>query len=291
MDKITLLINGSKELETEILRQKIKKFHSAEKIEMLSIVYQNSAESIPPEHELFLVADHEDVSLTKLLAAIQTEYFLFFDPKLNYPVDFFDRFFSNEEADEQRVKGNVWEESIVALQQSHYGLCGNKMKTSQQTEAFLSEAVLFNKKEVEALNTDKVDVHPDLAAELYRYAEKKNLNLMRYSPKKEKVHYHKTFPDLMLACKQKAQKHFVIFPAIFVLFFLIFGIGAYFHPVFMLIFLFGMSVYLLAITLESFGLSTIKKNGAILIVLLFLFPFVHLVYGLESWMAKFQKKA
>jgi len=50
-----------------------------------------------------------------------------------------------------------------------------------------------------------------------------------------------------------------------------------------------MGSYMLAITLEAFGLSTVLKNGAIFPVLLVLFPFVHLVYGLESWIARFKK--
>lgn len=291
MDKITLLINESKDFDTKQFRKKMELLKSAEKPDVLIINYQNKVGNSDPEFKLFSVADHEDVSLTQLLGEIQTEYFLFFNPKQDYPNDFFDRLFTEDEKQEGRIKGTIWEESIIAMQQSSYGLCGTATNTLHHTDVLPRETVLFNKKEVKTLNTDKVSVHPDLAVELYRYAAKKNLNLIHYEPKKEKVHYHKNFADLMAACQQKAQKRFVFFPAVFVLFFIFFGIGASFYPLFMLVFLIGMGAYMLAITLESFGISSIKKNGALLPVLVILFPFVHLVYGLESWIAKFKKKA
>ena len=93
----------------------------------------------------------------------------------------------------------------------------------------------------------------------------------------------------MVIYKDKAQKEFKIFPAFFIVFFVFFGLGAAFHPLFMLIFLVGMGGYFMAITLEAFGTSSIKQNGGLVPVLLVLFPLIHLVYGLESWMTKFKK--
>jgi len=179
----------------------------------------------------------------------------------------------------------MWRESIVAAQQSNYGLCSPVQK---QTESFsfLNESALYNKKDVESLNTDKMNVHIDLAVELYLYANKKKLNFSVYTAEKEKVEYISSFRLLMAKCQQKAQKNFKIFPALFVLFFLFFGMGAAFNSAIFLIFLLGMSAYFLAITLEAFGLATTKKNGGLLIILLFLFPFIHLVYGLESIISK-----
>ncbi len=290
MKKITLLINAFKDVEIKALKQKLDKMTTSERAEILFIQYQNKTQSGFADYSVFSIEDHDDVSFSQLLNAISTEEFLFFNPEINYPADFFTNILSDKEKASERIQGSVWEESIIAVQQSSYGLCEMQSK-STVNYSYLNISVLFNKKEVNTLNTDKLSVHAESELELYRYAQKKKLNLRYYAPKGEKVEYITHFADLMFACQKKAQKNFKLFPALFVLFFIIFGFGAVFNSAIFLIFLIGMSAYLMAITLEAFGLSTIKKNGGMLPILLFLFPFIHLVYGLESWMAKFNKKA
>jgi len=288
MEKITLLVITTKHFDENSLKQKLDKLAVSNRAEILIISFQNKSKTRSFDFPVFSVEAHDDIHFTQLLDSIPTEQFLFFDPAIDYPSDFFKRLLVKEE-NSIREKGTLWQESVVALQQSHYGLCGQKSNTKEDF-SFLNSSVLFSKKEVQTLNTDKLTVHPETVFELYRYAEKKKLNLVRYSPIIEKLKYLTHFRELMAVCQHKAQKEFKLFPAFFVLFFLIFGVGAAFHPLFLLVFLMGMSAYLLAITMEAFGIATIKKNGGILIVLLFLFPFVHLVYGLESLMARFKAK-
>jgi hypothetical protein len=289
MKKITLLINTPKDFETNAFKQKFDQLPASDQVEILIISYENKNFATNPDYPVFSVDVHEDLSFSQVLKAISTDHFLFFNPETDYPANFLKQMLSNDEEDAPRETGSMWEEGIIAVQQSHYGLCGSKLKASDEYN-FLNESALYTKKEVESLNTDKMSVHPELSGELYRYATKKKLELIHYIPKKEKVVYITQFAALMIACQNQAQKEFKTFPALFVLFFLIFGVGAAFSPLFFLLFLMGMSVYLLAITLESFGLSTIKKNGGLLVILLFLFPFIHLVYGLESLIAKIRTK-
>lgn len=285
MEKITLIINTSKDFELDAFKQKLDQLEASEQVEILIIAYQNNKLARAVDYPVFSVEDHDDVTFSQVIQAIPTDKFLFFNPEIDYPSNFFKQLFNSDDEDSPREKGSVWQESIIAVQQSNYGLCGPQQKPINEF-AFLNESTLYTKKEVESLNTDKMNIHTELAGELYRYAIKKKLNLVLYTPKKEKIEYITGFAHLMFACQKQAQKEFKLFPAMFVLFFLIFGTGAAFNPAFFLIFLMGMSAYLLAITMEAFGLATIKKNGGILVMLLFLFPFIHLVYGLESWISK-----
>ncbi|MBN1651287.1 MAG: hypothetical protein JW857_08160 [Bacteroidales bacterium] len=289
MKNISLLVNTSKDFDIHDFKKKISRLKKSEDIEILLILYKKKKQVSFDDFTVFSVEDHEDLSFSQLLDAVKTSRFLFFNPEIDYPDDFFERLLNTEEDQAPREKLSVWKESLRGLQQSQYGLCTVK---PEQNEAFdfLKESALYIKKEIETLNIDKLSVHPESATELYRYALKKKLNLISYTPKKKRLFYHTHFADLIMTCQKQAQKQFKLFPALFVLFFVIFGIGAAFNSSFFLIFLFGMSIYFLAITLESFGISTLKKNGAILPILLFLFPFVHLVYGLESWIAKLNKK-
>ncbi len=285
MEKITLVINTSKDFELNAFKQKLDQLEGSEQTKILIISYHNKVLVKPDVYPIFSVEDHDDVTFSQLIQAISTNQFLFFNPEIEYPSNFFKQILSSDDEDSPREKGSIWQESIIATQQSNYGLCASKQKPSNEF-AFLNESALYTKKDVESLNTDKMNIHTELAGDLYRYARKKKLDLIIYTPKKEKIEYVTSFAHLMFTCQKQAQKEFKLFPAMFVLFFLIFGTGAAFNPAFFLIFLMGISAYFLAITLEAFGLATIKKNGGLLVILLFLFPFIHLVYGLESWIAK-----
>ena len=285
MKKITLLINGFKDFNINAFKQKIEKLEESEEIEILFISYQNKTLDKAFNYSVFSVEDHEDVSFSQVLQAISTKYFLFFNPDIDYPIDFFNRISKSENENKSNKKYNAWEKSIIAIQQSHYGLCGQKSK-SKKDFSFLNSSVLYNKKDVESLNTDKMNVHLELSGELYKYALKKKLDFIGYKSKNNEIKYNPDFTDLMQLCKEQAQNTFKLFPVLFVLFFIVFGFGAAFNPVFFLIFLIGMSAYFLVITLEAFGISTIKQNGAIVPILLLLFPFIHLVYGIESLIAK-----
>jgi len=289
MKKITIVINTPKDVDLNRFREMLGRLNANELAEVLLIRY-NNLQSKTMEYPVFSVDNHDDISFSLLLQSITTDQFIFINPDLEYPTNFFSQLLTAEEKQDSREKGGVWTESLIAVQQSHYGLCG-KLSGTKADFSFLNESVLYTKKEIETLNTDKLDVHSDSAKELYRYAIKKKIAFVKYAPEKKKVNYHIHFTDLMFACQKQAQKEFKLFPALFVLFFLIFGFGAALNPVLFLIFLLGMSAYFMAITLESFGLSSIKQNGGLVPVLLLLFPFIHLVYGLESWIARFKSKA
>lgn len=290
MEKITLIVNAAKEFELNAFKQKLEQLGALELADVLIVSYKKTEAFISSGYAVFDVEDHDDVSFTQLLNAVKNDQFLFFDPELNYPMDFFTQILKPEEKKTETEPQSLWKESLIALQQSRYGLCERKVNKTQDF-SFLNAQVLFNKKEIETLNTDKLSVHPESGIELYKYADKKKLKLKQYRPKKKKTIYLTHFREVLALCQNQAQKEFKLFPAIFVLFFVVFGIGAAFQPLMLLVFLLGMSAYLLAIVLEAFGLSTIKKNGGLVPVLLILFPFIHLVYGLECWMAKFKKKS
>ncbi len=291
MEKITILINAPKGKELLNLRQSVSLMNASESLQFLIIDY-GQRESTSIDFPVFSVQDHEDVSLTQLLNVIPSERFLFFDLKHNYPADFFERLLNAEEEEETSLqKGSLWEESLIAAQQSPYGLYNPQSENRKPLVFGFLPSVLYTKTEVEKLNTNKVNVHSDLAQELYLYAEKNKLKLARYSPKKENIHYKTDLQSFMFALTSQAQKQIKIFPVLFTLFFFFFGLGAAFNQAFFLIFLVGMGAYFFAITLEAFGLSSIKKNGALMPILFLLFPFVHLVYGIESLIAKFKTGA
>lgn len=290
MEKITLIVNAAKEFELNAFKQKLEQLGAMEHVDVLIVSYKKTEAFISSGYTVFAVEDHDDLSFTQLLDEVKTEQFLFFDPELNYPMDFFTQILKPEEKKAEVEAQSLWKESLIAIQQSRYGLCERKTKTTKDY-AYLNSTVIFNKKEVAGLNTDKLIVHAESGLELYKYADKKKLKLKQYRPKKQKIIYLTHFREVLAHCQQQAQKEFKLFPALFVLFFVVFGIGAAFQPLMLLVFLLGMSAYLLAIVLEAFGLSTIKKNGGLVPVLLILFPFIHLVYGLECWMAKFKKKS
>jgi|GEM_PF-3643578 len=287
MKKISLLIQAEVSFSEKTLKQKLDSLALSSQVEPFIISYNATLpQSLYP---VFTVDAHDDISLKQLLEAIPNDYFMFFSVEENYPKDFFERLLTEPQKAQEQVQRSVMEQSFVALQKSNYGLCGNSGPKVSEVERTLREHVVFNKNEVEKLNTAKMPVHQELAGELFRYAQKKNLSLLAYTVKKESPNYATSLNTLMARCQKQAQKEFKLFPALFVVFFLVFGLGAGLHPVFLLVFLVGMGAYMLAITLEAFGLSTVLKNGAIFPVLLVLFPFVHLVYGLESWIARFKK--
>ncbi len=288
MEKITLLVNTDKTIDFDLLKQKTASWEVSSELEFLFISYHK--QKFDSKYTVLSIEEQDDLSFTQVLDKITTERFLFFNFDINYPADFVSQLIQTDDSSTFTKKGSLWEESLVAVQQSHYGLCSSTSE-AQKDYSYLKESVLFLKKEVKSLNTDKMNVHAEMAIELYRYARKKNLNLSLYTPPKKKIEYLLNFADLLRACSKLAQRKFKLFPAIFTLFFTIFGIGAAFSDRFLIVFLLGMGAYMLAITLESFGLSTTKKNGALLLLLIFLFPFIHLIYGLESWISKFKSKA
>lgn len=287
MKKLSLLIQAEISFSEKKVQQKLEAMSGTEQIEPLIISYNKAY--IGNAYRTFNVDKHDDHSLKQLLELITADYFMFFSLDTDYPVDFFEGLFTETPKEQSQNQSSILEQSIIALQKSNYGLCGTNRPKLSETEQRLRNDVVYLKTEVEKLNTAKVPVHQDLAVELLRYAQKKNLNLKTYKEKKEKPNYATSFPALMALCQKQAQKEFKLFPALFVIFFVVFGFGGGLHLAFLLVFLIGMAGYMLAITLESLGLSSVLKNGAIFPVLLVLFPFVHLVYGLESWIARFRK--
>jgi len=290
MENLSLLVQTDKNFNIEKLKTKLAElgFNSSENV--LLVDYHDLLKNTINDFLIYSISENEDENLTHLLNSIKTDNFMFFNLTIDYPKDFFEGLErSNSNIIDFETKG-IWITSLIALQQSSYGLCAKNSNSLEVNYNFLRESVIYNKQEVLKLNTDKLNVHSEMASELYNYTEKKKLNLIRYSPKIKKRIYLTHFADVIMACQKQAQIEFKFFPAFFVLFFLIFGIGAAFHPLFLIVFLVGMSAYMLAITLEAFGLSTIKKNGGLVPVLLLLFPFIHLVYGLESWFARFKTK-
>lgn len=290
MENLSLLVQADKNFSVEKLEKQLRQLAYSNFEYVILIAYPELSKDKTKDFSVYSLAENEDENLSHLLSWVKTDDFMFFDPSIDYPIDFFEGFKRNAEKERESENKSIWIKSLIAFQQSNYGLC-SKNKTQSKSEIQISkESVIYEKTEVLKLNTDKMPVHQELAGELYRYAVKKNLELKRYSIKRSDNDYYTHFADLILACQKQAQQEFKFFPAFFVAFFLIFGIGAAFHPLFFLVFLIGMSTYLLAIVLEAFGLSTIKKNGALVPVLMLLFPFVHLVYGLESLISLLKSK-
>lgn len=69
-------------------------------------------------------------------------------------------------------------------------------------------------------------------------------------------------------------------PPLFVLFFLITGLGGFMSPLMLLLFLFGAAVYLFADIWEAFGIGIEKDKARLTNILIFLFPLIHFSYGI-----------
>ncbi|NPD44597.1 MULTISPECIES: glycosyltransferase [unclassified Lentimicrobium] len=75
-------------------------------------------------------------------------------------------------------------------------------------------------------------------------------------------------------------------PSIGLLFFLITGTASSINPLMLLLFLFAGMVYLFADIWESFGIGIAKDKARLTTVLIFLFPIIHISYGLgflKAW--------
>lgn len=287
MGTLSILVPIKKDYSDLKFKSELRKLKILGQANVLLIYFQEKDREFFSDFPVLTVEAAEDVSLFQLLEPISTDRFLFFDHQMNYPDDFFQRILNKTESNPTTEEANgIWAESLIALQQSSYGLCNKSDSTKKIDLASLNHSVIYTKSDVMQLNIKKLQLHASTAEELYLYAVKKRIPIQAYEAPRPKLNYQKRLRPLLETCQKQAAQNFKWFPSLFVLFFLGIGTAAAFNTLFLVLFLFVMSGYMLAITLEAFGLSTIKKNGAILPILLLLFPFVHLVYGLECWISK-----
>ncbi|MFH1001442.1 MAG: hypothetical protein V1783_11470, partial [Bacteroidota bacterium] len=184
MENFSLLVQADKNFSVEKLEKQLRQLAYSKFEYVILIAYPELSKDKTKDFSVYSLAENEDENLSHLLSWVKTDDFMFFDPSIDYPIDFFEGFKRNAEKERESENKSIWIKSLIAFQQSNYGLC-SKNKTRSKSEIQISkESVIYEKTEVLKLNTDKMPVHQELAGELYRYAVKKNLNLKRYSIKR-----------------------------------------------------------------------------------------------------------
>lgn len=89
--------------------------------------------------------------------------------------------------------------------------------------------------------------------------------------------YYKPFVNAKLGVAASLRQ---MAPSISLMFFLITGTASPINPLMLLLFLFAGMVYLFADIWESFGIGIAKDKARLTTVLIFLFPIIHVSYGL-----------
>jgi len=299
MTKVSIIISEEVK-DISLLVKKIASINTLSvKVQILLIVHQKlSAEEL----KLFNQLDHietkvieypqdEDLLLSDLLKIVTGDELIPFATNMDYPADFLENIFQEETKELKNLNANnrlpYMERLLKAMQQSKYGLGVVKKDIKRAYPEFEASAAyqisLFTK-----LNILELEVEENLAQSLKKITKRLDIKSKTYSPNYKSIEYFSDTKSYFQAVRKEAPMlSFKNKPNAFglPLYMMIFILLSLLLSPFFLIAVFPLlimsALYLLAITLESLAISTIKKQGDLFPGLLVFFPYLHFYYLLS----------
>jgi hypothetical protein len=238
--------------------------------------------------------EDEDLLFRDVLAHVTSDYLVNFKLEQIYPVDFLQNIFEEESSKKDLSITNRAAYKIrllKAVQQSKYGL-GIVKQDIKRAFPELKSSSAYKVADFTKLNFLELEVNENFADDLFRLVMKMSLDKKEYHPNYKNIQYFSDFRSYKEAVKADAPKlsyrnkpNAVGFPLYMMLFIFL----SLFLSPFMLTAIFPLLVmfalYLLALTLESLAIATIKKQGDLFLGLMFVFPLLH-AYYLWSYMSQ-----
>jgi len=232
-----------------------------------------------PEDEALLFKD--------VMGKIRGEYIIYIFPFQVYPKDFLARVFRAQEEEKTPIaseRAPYKERLLKAVQQSKYGMGVLKKDIKREyPELRLSEA--YQLADFQKLQFLQLQIDENLAKTWQEMAKKKSIETKKYVPDYTAIEYFNQLKEYREAVRKDAQSWaFRNKPNTTGLpfYMLLFMVMSVLISPFIITAIFPLLVvsilYLLAITLESLAISTIKRQNDLLLGMLVFFPLLHIYY-------------
>jgi len=229
----------------------------------------------------------EDLLFRDILKDLEGAFLINIIPAQVYPNDFLTNILEDEATnnDHKPVNRTPYKKRLLkAAQQSKYGLGIVKKDIKRDYPEFRISAA-YKISDFTKLNFLELEVSDHFAADLKAQSQKTDLKSRHYTPNYKEIEYYSDLENYKLAIKKEAptlsyrDKPNAIGLPLYMLIFIILSlvISPFFIPaVFPLLVM--SALYLLALTLESLSVSTLKKQGDLFPGLMVLFMFIHFYY-------------
>ncbi|NOR88144.1 MAG: hypothetical protein GQ527_11090 [Bacteroidales bacterium] len=246
-----------------------------------------------------LYPEDEELLLSEVLQEMKGDYFLIYSLEIIYPAHFLENLFLKKpkEVDiSSQNRAPYMQRVLKAVQQSKYGM-GILLKDIKREYPEFKTSVAFEKQDFKNLKMLQLTVGDGLAKELLNLVEKSELEKKAFTPYYSEICYYTDVRNFMSAVHKEApllsfrkNPNAIGFPFYMMIFILISLLMSPFliKAIFPLLLI--TAFYLLAITLESLAITTIKKQGDIFPGLMIFFPFLHIYYLLAYFSKLFSSK-
>lgn len=229
----------------------------------------------------------DELHLLEILKEEKNDFVCFFQPSLSYPSDYFSSFFSKkpEEDDGLPNRSDKYMVRLLrAAQQSKYGL-GLVKKDIKRNYDELNHSVIYHIEDLKSAGVQELSLSEQTPSEVFEYAQKTNISLKFYQADFKSIEYYRDIDEYSSGIRKDApslgfqnKENATGFPFYFLILIWLSLFLAIFVPVGLLVFLVLTAVYFLAIGLEALAISTIKKQGELLMGLVLFFPVIHHLY-------------
>ena len=253
----------------------------------------------PHKIESFLLPPDEEFHFSDLLQEVKGDYLSFINQELSYPKDFFQRIFLIHNDDEESLPNREQPFNIrfyKACQQSKYGL-GLVKQDIQRDFENLKNAFPYQVSGLQSSKFKELSIDENLEQDVFRKAQNSSVEQLKYHPNYKNIVYYSNLAEYLQAVKKDAPQFGIKnranasgFPIYFLMILWISFFFMLLIPPTLVFFFMVLAVYILAIGLESLAISTIKKQGELLIGMIFLLPLIHHVYLINYVKAWFSKK-
>ncbi len=244
-----------------------------------------------------LYPDDEDFLFRDVLENISGDYLVNYLVNLIYPADFLTNLFQDEKTGKDKAISDRAPYKIrllKAVQQSKYGMGIVKQDIKRDYPEYRTSAA-YKVADFTKLNFLELEIGENFASDLKKMAAKMSLKTMAYSPNYKSIQYFTDFSSYKKAIKKEApslsfknKPNAIGLPLYLIIFILL----SLFLSPFMITAVFPLLVvtafYLLALTLESLAITTLKKQGDLFLGLMVLFPVIHFYY-LWAWVSQLGK--
>ena len=229
----------------------------------------------------------ENLLFRDILEAIDSDYLINIIPAQVYPSDFLQNILQEVTKDKPKNKPNrdpYKKRLLKAVQQSKYGMGVVKKDIKRDYPEFRLSAA-YKISDFTRLNFLELEVSDHFATDIQAQSKKADLETPYYTPNYKEIEYYSDFRNYKTAIKNEAptlsyrDKPNAIGLPLYMLIFIILGLliaPFYISAIFPLLVM--SALYLLALTLESMSVSTLKKQGDLFPGLMVLFMFIHFYY-------------
>ena len=230
--------------------------------------------------------EDEDLLFRDVLEQISGEYLINLTPAQVYPIDFLQNLFQEEAPKDDTYLNRIpyKKRLLKAAQQSKYGLGIVKKDIKRDYPEFRISAA-YKVSDFTKLNFLELEVSDHFAADLKTQSQKADLESRHYTPNYKEIEYYSDLKNYKLAIKKEAptlsyrDKSNAVGLPLYMLIFIMLSLATspfFISAIFPLLVM--SALYLMALSLESLSISTLKRQGDLFPGLMVLFMFIHFYY-------------